>query len=168
MGYQSDRSPARAPSARGDADPFLLEQARVGRLCLELLAQSEMLMVFFDGECYALHRTDREGRRSVAVRERPADLLASALGGERKKWCRACKCEHAASAFAKDKNQPDGLLPRCKVSERARVKEYEARKRSGAAAKRHEPGQGVVQVEGVVRGQVPQVKPDVEGQPPVG
>ncbi len=87
--------PAEPPRAEGRSDQL----AETGRLFRQLLGESQFLSLFWDGESFALHRTDRQGRRTTHVHEDPAALLRVALGVKDLRECRNCGQEKPLTDF---------------------------------------------------------------------
>ena len=109
--------------------PYAPQHQVVGKLFVELLDDVQYLHVSHDGETFFVDITDRQDRRRRCSHERPLGLLLAALGVVGRKPCLGpCGRVRPFKDFGGDKNNPDGLLRRCKTCERVRVGLYARRK----------------------------------------
>lgn len=123
----------------------------VGRLFLELSEQARTVHFFAgvrddDGDVTRLFVIDvvrHDGTRAGATRACVAECLQAVLScrGSSARKCRVCHRWKGAEEYSRSRtaNTRDGRLPRCKVCERVRVKQYQLAKRAlRSAASPHE------------------------------
>lgn len=123
----------------------------VGRLFVELSEQARTVHFFSglrddDGDVTRLfvidvvrHDGTRAGATRTCVVEALQAVLACRAGSARK--CRVCHRWKGQEEYSRSRtaNTRDGRLPRCKVCERVRVKQYQLAKRAlRSAASPHE------------------------------
>lgn len=109
-------SPGRPRPTRPTADLFVTFFATFRFVSISVSQDGE-------GDTYTLHGTTHDGVRVQVMRDSALEMVEAALGRGRKR-CLRCGQEKSIEEFARLRSSPDGHLPRCKVCERQRVRQY--------------------------------------------
>lgn len=92
----------------------------------KVAAQSQTVIMFFDGDTYSLSMQKRDPKihRRTVVGTSLLDTVLELLDEERRKRCGTCKKIKLLAHFSADVSQADGHNRCCHLCERKRMKRY--------------------------------------------